>query len=56
MKKEVTRQKMQYELIDGNMSYYPYAYCKRKGAFLTKGLANTHRCECRKCEQFEKWI
>jgi len=40
-------------LIDGNYSYYPIAYCSRYGAFLTEGLANTHRCVKRKCGRYK---
>lgn len=40
-------------LIDGNLSYYPIAYCSRYGAFLTEGLADTHRCLQRKCKRYD---
>lgn len=40
-------------LIDGNPSYYPVAFCKTHGAYLTEGLVNTHRCEQRHCKGFE---
>lgn len=36
-------------LIDGNYSYYPYAFCKSKQAYLTLGLVNTHKCEKKHC-------
>jgi len=36
-------------LIDGNYSLYPVAYCAIHGAYLTIGLADTHRCVKRKC-------
>ena len=41
-------------LIDGNFSYYPVAYCTSKKAFLTVGLADTHRCKIRQCHCFKK--
>lgn len=40
-------------LIDGNLSYYPIAYCSRYGAYLTEGLADTHRCVQRKCKRYK---
>ena len=43
--------KKHVELIDGNLSRYPVAYCEHYGAFLTVGLMDTHRCEGRKCNQ-----
>lgn len=54
MQKQVQRAPNDYLLIDGNYSFYPYAFCKRKGAYLTMGLANTHKCVERECEQFER--
>lgn len=40
-------------LIDGNLSYYPIAYCSRYGAFLTEDLADTHRCVQRHCKRYD---
>ena len=40
-------------LIDGNYSYYPVAYCNIHGGYLTQGLAETHRCEKRKCNGYK---
>lgn len=48
------KQKERYELIDGNFTHYPVAYCWRYGAWLSQGLADTHRCRQRKCRRFEK--
>lgn len=31
-------------LIDGNMSFYPAAWCAYRKAFLTQGLIETHKC------------
>ena len=56
MMKSVARAPNDYILIDGNYSFYPYGYCKRKNAYLTMGLANTHHCQKRNCEQFERII
>jgi len=44
------------ELIDGNYSYYPVAFCKCHNAFLTQGLIDTHRCDKRHCTGFRKVI
>lgn len=54
--KGMIRSPDEVELIDGNWSYYPYAFCTRKGAYLTKGLAATHRCQERKCNRFERVV
>jgi len=39
-------------LIDGNQSFYPVAYCAVHGAYLTEGLADTHRCVKRNCNGY----
>ena len=39
----------EYQMIDGNMTHYPYAYCKRKRGWLTINMAKLHRCVDRKC-------
>lgn len=41
-------------LIDGNISCYFVAYCRRKEGFLTPGLTETHRCYQRNCEMLEQ--
>lgn len=56
MYREMARSPDEFLLIDGNWSHFPYAYCKRKDAYLTLGLADTHRCKQRQCEQFERVI
>ena len=56
MIRQVARLPDEYLLIDGNWSHYPVAYCKRKDAYITQGLINTHRCDKRKCEQLEKVV
>lgn len=47
------KQEYKYETIDGNLTYYPIAYCKHHGAWLTQGIADTHRCLQRKCNGYE---
>ena len=56
MKKNTPRSPDEFLLIDGNWSHYPVGYCCRKQGYLTAGLINTHRCNKRKCEQFESVI
>lgn len=50
---KIKKQDSPYELYDGNMSYYPYAYCTYRKAWLTYGLANTHRCKYKNCKHLE---
>jgi len=47
------KQTQKVMLIDGNLSYYPIAYCRVHGGYLTEGLIDTHRCTKRKCDGFE---
>lgn len=47
------KQKEKHELIDGNFSYYPVAECRCHGAWLTQGLAETHRCVERQCSGYK---
>ena len=46
---QVKKRSNLYPLIDDNLSYYPYAYCKRHQGFLTVSLLNTHKCDKRMC-------
>lgn len=48
------RQDEKHELIDGNWSHYPVAYCACHSAFLTQGLIDTHRCVQRHCSGFKE--
>ena len=43
-----------FELIDGNMSYYPVAFCQHHGAYMTEGLVKCHRCDKRHCKYFQE--
>ena len=49
----VSEQNKLFDMIDGNRTYYPYAYCRYRKGYLTKSLAITHRCEERQCQHFE---
>lgn len=55
LKNRPHKQAEKVQLYDGNMSYYPAAYCKIHGAYLTQGLIDTHRCAHRQCRGLE-WI
>lgn len=45
-----------YQMIDGNWTHQPYAYCYRYKGWLTKAMANRHNCESRNCERFETFV
>lgn len=51
--KGVPFEKLLYDMIDGNKTHYPYAYCKYHKGWMTKSLVVIHKCEERKCVQFE---
>ena len=51
-----SKQPVKVRLYDGNFSYYPVAYCKIHGAYLTQGLVDVHRCEKRNCTGLEKKV
>ena len=53
---DVHKQKGLFEMIDGNETHYPYAYCLNKGGDLTKSLALTHKCEAKNCCSFRSYI
>lgn len=40
------------ELIDGNYTHYPVAYCGIHRAYLSQGLRDTHRCLQRHCKGY----
>lgn len=42
------------QLIDGNYTLYPVAYCKAHSGYLTQGLMDIHRCEKRICSALRK--
>lgn len=56
MKHLPQRQPLKYQLIDGNFTHYPVAYCEFHQLWLTEGLMNTHRCEPRKCRRLQKEV
>lgn len=54
LKNRPERLEEEYLLLDGNYSHYPVAYCRRKKAYLTQGLTDTHRCFERECMHLER--
>lgn len=51
LKNKPPKSRYKVQLIDGNFTYYPIAYCKYHQAFMTEGLMATHRCVNRKCKR-----
>lgn len=56
LKERPPKLKEKVQLIDGNWTLYPVAYCKSHGGYLTQGLIETHRCVKRKCSGLGKVI
>lgn len=60
LKDRPVKQDQMYQLIDGNFTYYPAAYCKYYKGWLSVGLIQTHKCREKGChmisEQFELWV
>jgi hypothetical protein len=48
----IKRQDSLYELIDGNMSYFPYAYCRYHKGYLTKNMVILHKCGEKRCNKY----
>lgn len=55
LKNHPPRQAEKVQLYDGNWTFYPAAYCKIHGAYLTQGLIDTHKCQQRECQGLE-WL
>lgn len=51
--RDVPRQTEDYQLITGDFSRQPYAYCCRYRGYLTKNMADLHKCNCRKCQHYK---
>ena len=51
MKHRPPPHKEKVELIDGNFSRYPEAFCNYYGGYLTRGIMDTHRCDKRDCKR-----
>lgn len=49
LKNRPPKQKEKFQLIDGNLTFYPVAECRPHGGYLTEGLIETHRYRQRKC-------
>ena len=53
MKQRPDGLKKKVQLLDGNWSFYPVAYCTHHGGYLTQGLVDTHRCDKRQCSRYK---
>lgn len=53
--KNTERQQELFQMIDGNGTYYPYAYCKCHKGYLTANMAKRHKCKSRSCPHFESF-
>lgn len=54
--KGVKRTTKYYEMIDGNMTNHPVAYCTRYQGVLTRGMMHTHGCSERNCCRLIKGV
>lgn len=43
-----------HEMIDGNFTRRPVAYCTFYKGYLTKNMSDRHKCECRNCPRYKK--
>ena len=43
----------EYELIDGNTTHYPSAYCNRYAGYLTMNLEQVHGCAKKGCQYYD---
>ena len=50
--KGVHKQEELYELIDKNLTYYPYAYCRWHKGWLTKNMVVLHKCREKHCDKY----
>ena len=46
------KQIIQYRMIDGNLTYYPYGYCFYHKGWLTIRMAKCHKCKQKNCKRF----
>ncbi len=54
--KKVTKpikQENLFQCIDGNMTYYPAAFCTHYCGYLTANMMLVHRCKKRRCKKLE---
>ena len=49
-------QKHEFELIDGNMTHYPVAYCDRMEGWLSVGLMDVHKCREKECHRLQEGV
>ena len=51
--KDVKRYDQPFDLIDDNITYQPYGYCRYYRGYLTRNMSILHKCEEKKCQNFE---
>lgn len=51
--KDIPVRDEEYELIDGNKSRQPYAYCACHQAYLTANMAKCHGCKRKQCKAMQ---
>jgi hypothetical protein len=56
LKQRPKKSDVKVQLIDGNWSFYPVAFCVYHTGYLTQGLIDTHRCDKRNCMGFKQVI
>lgn len=56
MNKNRANDRWEYKCIDGNWTWHPEAYCKRKHGVLTEGLMKTHHCKERECPMLDETV
>ena len=50
----VPKTKYMYEMIDGNWTQHPVAFCHRYNGALTKNMMHTHQCSEKECKRLDK--
>ena len=50
----VPKTKYMYEMIDGNWTQHPVAFCHYYRGVLTRGLMHTHSCCDKQCKRLDK--
>ena len=50
----VPKTKNEYEMIDGNWTKHPVAFCSYYGGALTRNMMHTHRCCEKECKRLDK--
>lgn len=51
---DVPKTKYEYEMIDGNWTRHPVAFCHRYKGVLTRNMMHTHQCSEKNCRRLDK--